>query len=47
MLREMGKRDKNLLIDFLNKNVKKMKRITLRYCLEKFSKKERDYWYAK
>lgn len=47
MLREVGKIDKNILIIFLNKNINKIKRITLRYCLEKFSKKERNYWYKK
>ncbi len=47
MLREVGKRDKKILIDFLNKNIKRIQRITLRYCLEKFSKEERGYWYTK
>jgi len=43
MLREVGKRDKEVLLDFLNKNIKQIQRITLRYALEKFPKQERDY----
>ena len=46
MLREVGKKDKEILLNFLNKNIKKIQRISLRYALEKFPKKERDYWYA-
>jgi len=46
MLREVGKKNKEVLVNFLNKNIKKIQRISLRYALEKFPKKERDYWYA-
>lgn len=41
MLREAGKKDKQKLLKFLDKNGKKMPRTTLRYSIEKFSKKER------
>jgi len=47
MLREVGKKDKEILLNFLNKNIKKIQRISLRYALEKFPKEERHYWYAK
>ena len=41
MLREVGKRDKKVLEKFLNKNYIFLSRTTLRYAIEKFSKKER------
>jgi 3-methyladenine DNA glycosylase AlkD len=44
MLREVGKKDKGLLVDFIKENVKKMNRTTLRYSIEKFDKKERSYF---
>lgn len=44
MLREVGKRDIDLLREFLNKNVKDMPRTTLRYALERMDKKERDIY---
>jgi 3-methyladenine DNA glycosylase AlkD len=44
MLREAGKRDEARLKDFLKKNVKKMPRTTLRYSIEKFSERDRQYY---
>jgi len=41
MLREVGKRNQKILEDFLEKNIKKIPRITLRYAIEKFPKKKR------
>lgn len=47
MLREVGKRNKEILEDFLKSNHKKMPRTTLRYAIEKFSEKERKEWLYK
>lgn len=41
MLREMGKRDKDLLVQFLEKYSKVMPRTMLRYAIEKFPDEER------
>ncbi|MBE6233635.1 MAG: DNA alkylation repair protein [Bacteroidales bacterium] len=41
MLREVGKRDKGLLVSFLNTHKAAMPRTTLRYAIEKFSAEER------
>ena len=41
MLREVGKRDKALLMSFLNTNKGAMPRTTLRYAIEKFSAEEK------
>lgn len=38
LLREVGKRDENLLKDYLNRHYKIMPRITLRYAIEHFPK---------
>lgn len=42
MLREMGKRDKDLLVQFLEKYCKTMPRTMLRYAIEKFPEEERQ-----
>lgn len=44
MLREMGKRDHDTLIVFLNRHAKKMPRTMLRYATEKFTKKMRRHY---
>ena len=41
MLREVGKRDVEVLKDFLKINYKKLPRTTLRYAIERFPEKER------
>lgn len=44
MLREMGKRDKELLVQFLEKFGLSMPRTMLRYAIEKFPEEERQYF---
>lgn len=44
MLREMGKRNKDLLVQFLEKHSPSMPRTMLRYSIEKFSDEERRYF---
>ncbi len=44
MLREVGKRDKELLEEFLEENYSKIHRTTLRYAIEKFPEPERQSW---
>lgn len=47
MLREAGKRDKSVLIAFLNKHYKVMPRTMLRYSLEKLTSEEKAYYMKK
>lgn len=42
MLREVGKRDIDILREFLNRNIENMPRTTIRYAIEKMDKKERE-----
>lgn len=44
MLREAGKKEKKVLIDFLDKHHKTMPRTMLRYSLEKLDKQEKEYY---
>ena len=41
MLREVGKKDIEVLKDFLKTHYKRIPRTTLRYSIERFSEKER------
>lgn len=43
-LREIGKKDKKTLENFLIENYENISRITLRYSIEKFSKEERNFY---
>lgn len=47
MLREVGKRDKALLADYLDRNCRRLPRTTLRYAIEKFPAPERQSWLAR
>lgn len=47
MLREVGKHDKDTLIDFLDIHYKKMPRTMLRYSIEKLSKEEKEHYMKK
>ena len=47
MLREVGKRDKDLLVAFLERHKTKMPRTMLRYAIEKFSIEERKRYMEK
>jgi 3-methyladenine DNA glycosylase AlkD len=44
MLREVGKRDEGLLVEFVEKHGKRMPRTALRYAIEKFSKERKTYF---
>jgi 3-methyladenine DNA glycosylase AlkD len=47
MLRETGKKDKKVLINFLNKHYKIMPRTMLRYSIERLSKEEKKFYMKK
>lgn len=47
VLRELGKKDKKIETNFLNKYNKTMPRTMLRYAIEKFSEKERKFYLKK
>ena len=47
MLREVGNRDEAVLRKFLDKNLTKMSRTTLRYSIEKFPEESRQYYLKK
>ena len=47
MLREVGKRNKNLEKEFLDKNYRIMPRTMLRYSIEKFAPKEKEFYMKK
>jgi hypothetical protein len=44
MLREIGKRDQKIEEEFLIKYSKQIGRTALRYAIEKFSEKKRQYY---
>ena len=46
MLREVGKRDREVLVSFLERHAHKMPRTMLRYAIEHFSQRERRLWLA-
>lgn len=46
MLREVGKKDRDILIAFLEKHSSRMPRTMLRYAIERFPRKERHRWLA-
>ncbi|MDE6693211.1 MAG: DNA alkylation repair protein [Muribaculaceae bacterium] len=43
-LREIGKRDKSALTDYLEERYTQLHRTTLRYAIERFSEDERQFW---
>jgi len=47
MLREIGKRDEQTLIEFLDKHILAMPRTMLRYAIEKLPEKKRQYYLNK
>lgn len=47
MLREVGKRNQDILVAFLEKHKKEMPRTMLRYAIEKFPEHQRKYFMQK
>lgn len=47
MLREVGKRDDDLLVSFLEKHHQRLPRTTLRYAIERFTPDQRSYFMKK
>ena len=47
MLREVGKKDIDVLTDFLGVHCREMSRTTLRYSIEKMSPADRRHWLEK
>ena len=47
MLREVGKKSKDTLVSFLEKNCTNLPRTTLRYAIEKMNPQERQYFLSK
>jgi len=47
MLREVGKKDRDVLVDFLEEYCKQLPRTSLRYAIEHFSVEERAYFMKK
>ncbi|MDE5572942.1 MAG: DNA alkylation repair protein, partial [Muribaculaceae bacterium] len=44
VLREVGKKNQQVLIDFLDKNAPIMPRTALRYAIERFNKETRTHY---
>jgi hypothetical protein len=47
MLREVGKRDEKVLLDFLDKYYKVMPRTMLRYAIERLNEEVKKYYMKK
>ena len=47
LLREVGKKNREALISFLNAHLRQMPRTTLRFAIERFSEEERKMWLSK